>query len=374
MKILVFNAGSSTLKYALFIENFDGLAKFSKKKFERTINDSNFSNGENQIVSGKMENLKNSADYKRALGKIISELKEKNMNFDVIGHRVVHGGPLKESCLINSKVEKIIEKFSELAPLHNPVELEIIKDCKKFKKKQFAVFDTAFFHDLPDRAKIYPIPKKISDKFEIRRYGFHGTSHKFVSRGLAGKTITCHIGSGASISSIVDGKAVDTSMGFTPMEGLMMGTRAGDIDSGLVLFLEKKGYDANKLLNFESGFKAFLKENDFTFVRDNLNKPEVKLVFDMFVYRIVKYIGAYSAAMNGLDNLVFTAGIGENSDLLRKEIAKNLGFLGLELDEGKNKSNAEIISSANSKIKVYVRKTNEEFLIAKEVMNLTNGR
>jgi len=343
--ILVFNAGSSTLKYALF-------------------------SGEKQIISGKIENLKNSEDYKKALGKVISELKEKNLSFDYIGHRVVHGGPLKESCLINSKVEKIIEKFSELAPLHNPVEWEIIKDCKKFKKKQFAIFDTAFFHDIPDKAKIYPIPKKISEKFEIRRYGFHGTSHKFVSSGLKGKTITCHIGSGASISAIVDGKAVDTSMGFTPMEGLMMGTRAGDIDPGLTLFLEKKGYDANKILNFESGFKAFLKDYDFRYVKNNLNKKEVRLAFDIFVYRIVKYIGAYAAAMNGLDNLVFTAGIGENSDLLRKEIAKNLGFLGLELDEGKNKSNSEIISSANSKVKVYVRKTNEEFLIAKEVMNL----
>lgn len=341
-KILVLNTGSSSIKFAFFENNL-------------------------KIYSGNVDKVK---DYSKAVNEILEILKKENLEFDVIAHRVVHGGQINKSCLINSKIEKIIKEYSQFAPLHNIPQLKVINLCKKLGKKQYAIFDTAFFNDLPEKASRYPIPKEITKKFGIKRYGFHGISHKYVSQNFKGKTIVCHLGSGCSVSAIQDGKPIDTSMGLTPLEGLMMGTRAGDIDPGIIIFLEKKGYDMNEILNFKSGLKAFSKDNDFRYFLKNLDKKEIKLGFDIFIYRILKYIGAYSAALNGLDNLIFTGAIGENSETARREICKNLTYLGLEIDNNKNKKNQEIISTLSSKVKVYIKKTDEEREIAKEVYKI----
>ncbi|MFA7708000.1 MAG: acetate kinase, partial [Candidatus Pacearchaeota archaeon] len=249
------------------------------------------------------------------------------------------------------KVEKIIEEYSEFAPLHNPPALKVIKEFKKLGKRQYAVFDTAFFSELPEKAKIYAIPKEITKKFNLKRYGFHGISHKYVSRELKGKTIILHLGSGCSASAINNGKAVDISLGLTPLEGLMMGTRAGDIDAGLVLFLEKKGYNMNEVLNFESGFKGLTGYTDFRDILKTLKNPDSKLAYDIFIYRIIKYVGAYIAVLGGLDNLAFSGEIGYNVQMLRDDVAKNLTFL-------------------NKKFEVHAIKTDEESEIAREIFGM----
>ena len=340
--LLVLNTGSSSIKFALFSNN-------------------------QKVFSGKIEKVR---DFKKAINTILKTLEENSVKFDVIAHRIVHGGDLNKPCLINRKTESIIKKYSEFAPLHNPPQLQVIQICKKFKKEQYAVFDTAFFADIPDKAKHYPIPEDIREKYNIKKYGFHGISHKSMAQNIFGKTISIHLGSGCSISAILNNKPIDTSMGLTPLEGLMMGTRPGDIDSGILIFLSKKKYNLDDILNFKSGLKAFSKDNDFRYFLSNLDKPKIKLGFDIFVYKIVKYIGAYTAALNGLDNLIFTGAIGENSSIVREEICKNLTYLGIEIDNDKNKENADIISTPVSRVKVFVKKTDEESEIAKEVYEM----
>jgi len=364
--ILVINVGSSSLKFALFEKNKkNDLSILTSGKYERIGSSKScfISEDANKTITIK----KRIPNYNEAVKKLTKLLKEKDFSFDIIAHRVVHGGKLNKVSKINKKVEKIIHEFSVFAPLHNPYELEVIKIFKKFKKPQYAVFDTSFYSTLPEKAYVYPIPLKLSKKFNLRRYGFHGTSHKFVSEGLKGKTITCHLGNGSSITAIKDGIAIDNTLGLTPLEGLMMATRSGDLDPGLVLFLESKGYDMNKILNFESGFKAFSKYTDLRDILKRLDNKKIKLAFEIFIYRIIKYIGAYSATLNGLDNLVFTAGIGENIPIIREKICENLYYLGVKIDKKANQMNKEIISLPSSKIKIYVKKTNEEFIIAKEV-------
>jgi acetate kinase len=342
--ILVFNVGSSSIKYSLF-EN------------------------ENLINSGNYERLKTKEDYKNSVEKIFKKFEDKRIDF--IAHRVVHGGDLKKPSRINEKVKDKIREFSQFAPLHNPKQLMVIELCEKYKKPQYAVFDTMFFSEIPEVAKTYAIPKEIAKKFEIRRYGFHGLSHEYVSRGLKRKTITCHLGSGSSIAAIKDGKPIDTSMGLTPLEGIMMGTRPGSIDPGIIIFLEKKGYNVNKMLTEESGLKGLCGFNDFRDILSNMKKnKDCKLAYDLFIYRIIKVIGSYIAALNGLDNLVFTAAIGENVPKLREDICSHLSFLNIIIDNKKNKSNSEIISTKNSKVKVYVKKTNEEKMAVEEVLKI----
>lgn len=342
--ILVFNVGSSSIKYSLF-EN------------------------SNLIKSGNYEELKTEEDYKKSVEKIFQNINEKKI--DLIVHRVVHGGSLKKTSKINEEVKKKIKKFSEFAPLHNPKELMVIRLCEHYKKPQYAVFDTLFFSDIPKVAEIYAIPKEITKKYQIRRHGFHGLSHKSVSRGLKGKTITCHLGSGVSISAMIDGKPIDTSMGFTTSEGLIMGTRSGTIDPGIIFFLEKEGYDTKKLLIEKSGLKGICGYSDFREIRARMKKnKECKLAYDLFVYQIIKTIGSYIAALNGLDNLVFTARIGENVAKLRQEVCNHLSFLGVQLDKKKNKLNSEVISSRKSKVKVFVRKTNEEKMAVEEILKI----
>jgi len=342
--ILVFNVGSSSIKYSLF-ENSD------------------------KIDCGNKERLKSKEDYKKAIEEIFEKLQGKNI--DLIIHRVVHGGDIKTPSKITPLIKKQIKEFSEFAPLHNPKQLSVIELCEKFKKTQYAVFDTMFFANLPEVARNYAIPKEITKKYKIKRYGFHGLSHKFVSKGLNGRTITCHLGSGSSISAILNGKPLDTSMGITPLEGIMMGTRSGSIDPGIVLLLQKKGYNAEDILTNKSGLKGVSGYNDFRDILKHMDKnKDCRLAYDLFLYRIIKVIGSYITALNGLDNLVFTAAIGENVPLLRKDVCSHLKFLKLKLNNRKNNNNEEVISKRFSKVKVYVKKTNEEQMAVEEVLKV----
>lgn len=341
-KILVFNVGSSSLKYSLF----EGL---------------------NLIKSGNYERLKSKEDYKDSVEKIFEEIKD----IDLIIHRVVHGGDLKKPCKINDLVKEKIKEFSQFAPLHNPKQLMVIEICDKYNKSQYAVFDTMFFSEIPKVAENYALPKQVIEKYEIKRYGFHGLSHAYVSKNLKGKTITCHLGSGSSIAAIKDNKALDISMGLTPLEGIIMGTRSGTIDPGIIFFLQKKGFNVEEMLTENSGLKGICTYNDFRDILEKMDKDkDCKLAYEMFIYSIVKYIGAYIAVMNGLDNLVFTAAIGENVAKLRQDICDHFEYLGIKLDSSKNKGNSEIISLENSKVKVFVKKTNEELTAVQEVLKI----
>ncbi len=342
--ILVFNVGSSSIKFSLF-------------------------NNSNLIKSGYYEKLKTEEDYKKSVEKIFKETDGEEIS--LITHRVVHGGEIKKPVRINEEVKKKIREFSEFAPLHNPKQLKVIELCEKYNKPQYAVFDTLFFSEIPEVAKTYAIPKEITKKYKIRKYGFHGLSHNYVSQGLKGRTITCHLGSGSSISALLNGKPVDTSMGFTPLEGLMMSTRSGTIDPGLIFFLEKKEHNIKELLTEKSGLKGICGYTDFRDIRARMKKnKDCRLAYDLFVYQIIKIIGSYVAVLNGLDNLVFTGKIGENVAKLRKEVCDKFSFLGIKLDKNKNELNSEIISSKESKVKVYVRETNEEKIAVEEVLKI----
>lgn len=344
-KILVFNVGSSSIKFSLF-------------------------DGTDKVETGNYERLKTSQDYEKAVKKILDKFKD--IKIDAIAHRIVHGGELNKPTKITKKVKDTIKEFSVFAPLHNPKQLKVVEIIEKNSKKdQYAVFDTMFFANLPEVSKNYALPKTIVKENNIRRYGFHGLSHKFVSQGLKGKIITCHLGSGSSISAIINGKPIDTSMGLTPLEGLIMGTRSGNIDPGIILHLEKKGYNVNEILNEKSGLKGISGHNDFRDILSTMNKDkDSKLAYDMFIYQIVKIVGSYVAAMNGLNNLVFTAAIGENVAKLRKDVCAHFEFMGTKLNNKRNKKNEEVISSIGSKVKVFVKRTNEEKMIVEEVLKI----
>jgi len=341
--ILVFNVGSSSIKYTLF------------KNSEL-------------LKSGNYERLKTKGDYEDSVKKIFEDV---GKEADCIVHRVVHGGDLKKPSKITEEVKNKIKEFSEFAQLHNPKQLMVIEFCEVYKKPQYAVFDTMFFSEIPEVAKTYAIPMEITEKYDIRRYGFHGLSHVYVSKNLKGKTVTCHLGSGSSIAAIVDGKAVDTSMGLTPLEGLIMGTRSGTIDPGIIFFLEKKGYNVEELLTEKSGLKGICGENDFRDILAGMDKEKkYKLAYDMFLYQVIKTIGSYIAVMDGIDNLVFTAAIGENVARLREDVCKHFSYLGIKLDKEENQKNSEIISSKSSSVKVFVKKTNEEKTAVEEVLKI----
>ena len=310
---------------------------------------------------------------------------------DAVGHRMVHGGEkFNKSVILTDEVLKEFEKCSDLAPLHNPANLKGVNAVKELMPglPQVGVFDTAFHQTMPPKAYMYAIPFELYEKYGIRRYGFHGTSHRYVSAraceflGIPAegtKMVTCHVGNGGSIAAVVDGKCIDTSMGLTPLEGLVMGTRAGDIDGGAVTFIEKKlGLDADgmsNLLNKKSGVAGITGGSSDMRDVENAAKngdERAKLAQDMYFYRIKKYIGAYAAAMGGLDVVVFTAGVGENQVSMRSEVCKDMEFLGIKFDEEKNKVRGEeaIISADDSKVKVVVIPTDEELMIATDTMNL----
>lgn len=324
-------------------------------------------------------------DEKTGVVKSLSEI-------GAVGHRVVHGGEkFASSVVITDEVKAAIEECNDLAPLHNPANLIGINACEKLMPgtPMVAVFDTAFHQTMPEKAYMYGLPYEYYDKYKVRRYGFHGTSHSFVSKRaaeLAGKpydqikTIVCHLGNGASICAVENGKSVDTSMGLTPLEGLVMGTRSGDIDPAILEFISKKeGLDISGLMNMlnkKSGVFGLSNNlsSDFRDLEEGANSGnnEARIALEVFAYRVAKYVGSYAAAMNGVDVIAFTAGIGENSGTVRSAAAKYLGYLGIEINEDANKKRGEeiTISTPDSKVQVMVIPTNEELAIARETVAL----
>lgn len=391
MKVLVINAGSSSIKYQLLMtKNREVL---SKGIAERVGLDNAFikhtKGGEDSVkIPVIME------DHKQAISEVIKVLTDKKLGViksmkevEAVGHRVVHGGEkFSKAALITPEVKVAIKSCFPLAPLHNPPNMTGIDACEEAVPKvpQVAVFDTAFHQTMPPKAYMYALPYEVYENYKVRRYGFHGTSHEYVSKRAAEilekpyeslKIITCHLGNGASVAAIKDGECIDTSMGLTPLAGLCMGTRCGDIDPAIVTFLmDKEGLDArgvDNLMNKKSGVLGFSGvSSDF---RDLENASEVgnfraELALQIFEYRCKKYIGAYAAAMGGVDVLVFTAGIGENQARTRKEAVDGLEFLGLKIDPLKNKVSGKerIISADYSSAVIMAIPTNEELAIAME--------
>lgn len=316
---------------------------------------------------------------------VISHVNE----IDVVGHRVVHGGnTFYKTTLIDAEIKQKIRDLIPLAPLHNPHNLEGIEIAEEVfsKAKQVAVFDTAFHHTIPIKAKKYAIPDNYYDQFKIQVYGFHGTSHKYVSEKAIdylekenSKIISIHLGNGCSITAVLNGKSIDHSMGFAPSNGLIMGTRSGDIDQSIIFYLVNTlGYtleDVNRLLIKKSGMFGLTGFSDLRDIQAEAEKgnQDCQLALAMNAYRIKKYIGSFSAVMNGLDAIVFTAGIGENSSIMRALVCEEMDFLGLELDEGKNKTRSNELREINtltSRTKILVIPTNEELEIAKQTYNL----
>ncbi len=370
-KILVLNSGSSSIKYSLF-ENNNVLVKGLIDK-----------------IGEKNSNIK---DHDTAINLMIKQLLESEKiislsELGAIGHRVVHGGEISKSSLVNKDLIKKIKQFSSLAPLHNPLNLRGILTMQKILPRvpQVAVFDTAFHQTMPEEAFVYPLPYELYQKQGIRRYGFHGTSHKYVCLETAKllKTnlsklnlITCHLGAGCSIAAIKEGKVVDTSMGLTPLEGLMMGTRSGDVDPGVIFHLMenlKMGpKEINDLLNKKSGLAGISgKGKDMRSILKGYKdgNKRCKLAIEMFCYRLKKYISAYSGILGRVDAIVFTAGIGENVPLIRK-LSTDIEFLKIKIDSKRNLNDETIISSIGSKVKVFVIPTDEEKMIALETLGL----
>ena len=388
MKILVINCGSSSIKYQLIntkkrvtlckglVERIGAVTSIIRHEFtdEKPIKQSVALENHYAALSKIMDMLM-LADNEHLRG--LSEI-------EAVGHRVVHGGELfKDSVLIDEDVESAIEQAFDIAPLHNPPNLQGIRAAKKLLSNipHVAVFDTAFHHSIPQHAYLYAIPNRLYRRYKIRRYGFHGTSHYFVSREyftvlgrkkLGSKLISCHLGNGGSITAIKDGNSYDTSMGFTPLEGLVMGTRSGDIDPSILFLIEKEELslaNVHALLNKHSGLLGL--SGYAGDMRDLLEEAEqgdrrCTEAVDVFCYRVKKYIGSYMAALNGSDALIFTGGIGENSAIIRQKIIENLTFLGLEIDTEKNEQvdGFSAIHSEDSKVEIYVIPTNEELVIA----------
>lgn len=392
MKILVINAGSSTLKFQLF--NTDGGKVLAKGNVERIGEGASFLSYKANGKSLKMEEVIN--DHKDAISLVIKTLTDKELGVvksikevDAFGHRIVNAGEkYYDPILVTDEVLELFKGCIDYAPIHMPGGIAGIEACKAVAPNipSVAVFDIGFHKHLPDYAYRYAIDNKYYTKYGIRRYGAHGTSHYFVSRECAKvmgkelkdlKIITCHLGSGASISAVKDGHSIDTSMGFTPLEGIMMNTRCGDIDPSIVEFIAKKeGLTVSEIINkFNKKSGIFAINNGVSDMREltspeNINTPSVRLALDMYSYRVKKYIGAYAAAMNGVDAIVFTAGIGEYTPELRETILKDMDYLGVLVDNEKNYNapRGEIfdISGKGSKVKVFIIPTNEELVIAEE--------
>ena len=396
MKVLVINCGSSSLKFQLI--DSDSEAVIAKGLCERIGIEGGII-GYSPTGGEKQEKQVEMPDHKKAISLVIEALTDKDTGvvsdlkeIGAVGHRVVHGGEkFTKSVLINADVKKAIEEVSDLAPLHNPANLIGINACEELMPgvPMVAVFDTAFHQTMPEEAYFYALPYEYYDKYRVRRYGFHGTSHDFVSARIAEilgkkredlKIIVCHLGTGASVSAVKNGKCVDTSMGLTPLEGLIMGTRSGDLDPSIVEFICKKENmgvsDMLNVLNKKSGVLGLSAGlgSDFRDLEKGYNEGNAggKRAIEGFVYRVVKYIGAYAAAMDGVDVICFTAGVGENSGFVRKKIVERIGFLGIKLDEAANGKRGEeiAISTADSKTAVWVVPTNEELAICRDTVAL----
>jgi len=395
MKVLVLNSGSSSIKYQFFdtekkIALANGLvdrigmsgAVLSHKRYD----------GNNIKIAGEILDHQIAVEY--VLGVMLSKnhgVIDDKKDIDAVGHRVVHGGEtFSGSVFITDEVVKVLQDNIELAPLHNPPNIKGIQACQRIlpDTPQCGVFDTAFHSHMPPKSYLYGIPYELYKKYKIRRYGFHGTSHLYVSNRAAEllgkditelKVITAHLGNGCSMAAVKNGQSMDTTMGFTPLEGLLMGTRSGDLDPSLILYIMgKEGLtvgEANTLLNKHSGLIGISGESSdmreiLSAVKDNQQRS--KWAFEIFCYRIKKYVGAYAAAMGGLDALVFTGGIGENSKEIREEVCKEMEFLGIHLNDLKNQNSDEIISIENSKVTVMRIPTNEELVIALDTAKIVS--
>ena len=394
MNVLVINCGSSSLKFQLI--NSESEAVLAKGLCERIGIDGRLTyqpaGGEKNVSEKAMPT------HTEAIQFVIDALTDADTGvvksldeIGAVGHRVVHGGEkFAKSVVVTPEVKAAIAECNDLAPLHNPANLIGIEACESLMPgtPQVVVFDTAFHQTMPEKAYMYGLPYEYYEKYKVRRYGFHGTSHSFVSKHTAeflgldinnSKIIVAHLGNGASISAVKDGKCVDTSMGLTPLEGLVMGTRSGDIDPAIMEFIAKKENldiaGIMNVLNKKSGVEGVSGvSSDFRDLEAaaKAGNKRAELAIDVFAYRVAKYVGAYTAAMNGVDNIVFTAGIGENCALVRTKVCSYLGYLGITIDEEANGKRGEeiVISTPDSKVKVLVVPTNEELAIARETVAL----
>lgn len=398
MKVLVINAGSSSLKYqCIDMQTESCLAKGLCDRIG--IDDGFFKQSAGEKYTEQHIDIPDHATAIKLVLKYLTD-REYGVINDVseiaaVGHRVVNGGEIfPESTLLDEDKINKIEELTDFAPLHNPPAVTGMRACVSVMGKnipQVAVFDTSFHQTMPEAAGLYPLPKKYHEQYGIRRFGAHGTSHKYVANECARflcrdirdlKIITCHLGNGSSITAVDGGKSIDTSMGFTPLAGVMMGTRCGDIDPAIVLYImEKEGLstdEMNVLLNKKSGalgVSGF--SSDFRDIEQaaKSGNPDAVRVLEMLSYQVAKYIGAYAVAMGGLDAVVFTAGLGENNTTVRKYICDRLGYIGAKLDEEKNSVRGELaeISTADSKVKLIVIPTNEELAIAKDVQEIVSN-
>ncbi len=398
MKVLVLNCGSSSIKYKLFdMKSKEVLAQGGVEKIGLKGSFLKFplSNGDKVVLEGEI--LEHQAGIEYILGVLTSEkygcIKSLS-EIDAVGHRVVHGGEeFNSSVYITDEVIKKMEECIELAPLHNPPNLAGIYAVKELMGDipQVGVFDTAFHQTMPPRAYMYGLPYSLYEKYAIRRYGFHGTSHRYVSRKACDilgvpyekqRIISAHIGNGASLAAIKDGESIDTSMGMTPVEGLLMGTRSGDLDAGIVSFIMEKeniGTQAiSTLVNKHSGLLGLSGvSSDMREIQAAIKEgnERAKLAFEVFQYRIKKYVGAYAAALGGVDILLFTGGIGENHSVSREIVCNNMEYMGIKLDLDKNskiRGEEAIISAPDSKVTVMVVPTDEEYMIASDTMQIVN--
>ncbi len=394
MKILVVNCGSSSLKYQLI--NMETEEVLASGKYERIGEKEAFITHK---VNGQKIEIKNPAyNHTEAIEftlqqlvnpeyKVIDSLDE----IEAIGHRLVHGGEkISESVVINDEVISVLKECTDLAPLHNPASILGIEACKKVmpEKPMVGVFDTAFHQTIPQEKYIYPIPYEYYEKYKVRKYGFHGTSHMYVSQRLAEienkdikdlKIVTCHLGQGSSICAVKNGKSIDTSMGLSPLGGIPMVTRSGDMDPSVLTYIMKKDNltadEMESILNKKSGVSGISGlAPDFRIIEQAANEgnERAQIAMSSFKYAIASYIAKYAVAMNGIDYIIFTGGVGENQILIRKGICEQLTFMGVEIDEDLNNMRGEekLISKADSKVKVYVIPTNEELMIAKETKRL----
>ncbi len=396
MNILVINCGSSSLKFQLI--NTESEEVLAKGLCERIGIDGRLTyqpaGGEKEISEKAMPTHTEAIQFvidaltneKTGVVKSLSEI-------GAVGHRIVHGGEkFASSVVITEEVKKAVEECNDLAPLHNPANLIGVEACEKLMPgtPMVAVFDTAFHQTMPEKAYMYGLPYEYYEKYKVRRYGFHGTSHSYVSKKAAEvmgkaydevKTIVCHLGNGASVSAVLNGKSVDTSMGLTPLEGLVMGTRSGDIDPAIMEFIaQKENLDIEgimNVLNKKSGVFGLSGEisSDFRDLTGAMAEGDkkAKIALEVFAYRVAKYIGAYAAAMNGVDDIVFTAGIGENVSYVREQVCSYLGYLGVELDPDANekfRGEQGEITKPGCKVRVFVIPTNEELAIARETLAL----
>ena len=392
MNVLVINCGSSSLKFQLI--NSESEAVLAKGLCERIGIDGRLTyqpaGGEKNVSEKAMPT------HTEAIQFVIDALTDADTGvvksldeIGAVGHRVVHGGEkFAKSVVVTPEVKAAIAECNDLAPLHNPANLIGIEACESLMPgtPQVVVFDTAFHQTMPEKAYMYGLPYEYYEKYKVRRYGFHGTSHSFVSKRVAEivgkpynatKTIVCHLGNGASVSAVLNGESVDTSMGLTPLEGLVMGTRSGDIDPAIMEFIAKKENldiaGIMNVLNKKSGVEGVSGvSSDFRDLEAaaKAGNKRAELAIDVFAYRVAKYVGAYTAAMNGVDNIVFTAGIGENCALVRTKVCSYLGYLGITIDEEANGKRGEEIIISTPDSKVLVVPTNEELAIARETVAL----